>query len=516
MKESISNKTHRLTNGISWSWQHPHIDHRYMVLGAWLCSDIVSLFGSTLSSLAVPWMVLNLTHNTVATGIVSAVQLGMLVVANLLCGPLIDKLGPTRISVTCDCISAAFIALVPVMWFAHLFSIPLLIGVVAVVGTMRGPSNNAKDILSPSIAAFSKQAMERITGLASTTSHLAGTIGSALGGVIVGLIGGPYALAFTSLALLCGAGMIGFIVRPALLADSSIVASLKKTAQADETDDASSAMQSRHMKSPDQPANSRAEQTHSMTLPHQLGLHIRAYIRNIGDGWKVLIAVPVLLGYALIPAVTNMLDVAWTDVLAPAWVLNQHHGSASLGLLFASLSLPALVGSTIATIIAERLPRFPVMVIGYLLVGFPRYLVMALNAPMPVILTVIAIGGFGSGFLNPIFGAVMYERIPVKARGKVISLTSAMIWGLMPLGSLIGGFSSHLLGLNLTLAILGSTYLVMTLLPVFIPALHHIERPERGALVADIAEDAQTATAEVADSRVTNNSVTNNIGTDES
>ncbi|MFT9058693.1 MFS transporter [Bifidobacterium aquikefiri] len=473
MKGLSTEETQR--SGTIVSWKHPHLDHHYMVLGAWLCSDIVSLFGSTLSSLAVPWMVLNLTHNTVATGIVSAVQLGMLVVANLLCGPLIDKLGPTRISITCDCISAVFIALVPVLWFAHLFSIPLLIGVVAVVGAMRGPSNNAKDILSPSIAALSKQPMERITGLSSTTSHLAGTIGSALGGVIVGLVGGPYALALTSLALVFGACMIGFIVRPALLCDNSAIASLNKAEQADESGGESSGSQ----------ASVRNEQARSMNLVSQLGSHIRSYARNVGEGWEVLLTIPVILGYALIPAVTNMIDVAWTDVLTPAWVLDQHHGSASLGLLFASLSLPALMGSTIATIIAERLPRFPVLVIGYLLVGFPRYIVMALNAPIPVIIAVIAIGGFGSGFLNPIFGAVMYERIPVKARGKVISLTSAITWGLMPLGSLIGGFSSHLLGLHLTLTILGSIYLVVTLLPIFIPALHRIERPQRRAIIGD-------------------------------
>ncbi|MFT9009169.1 MAG: MFS transporter [Bifidobacterium sp.] len=477
------------------TWRRIHVRRTHVVLGAWLCADIVSLFGSTLSSLAVPWMVLNLTHNTIATGIVSAVQLGMLVVANILCGPLIDKVGPTRISVTCDCISAAFIALIPVLWFAHLFSIPLLIGIVAIVGAMRGPSNNAKDILSPSIAAYARQPMERITGLSSTTSHLAGTIGSALGGVIVGIVGGPYALAFTSLALLFGASMIGHVVRPALLGNESVTEIIKETADPDSL--RADASPTRNADSQQVPAQqtvqamqaTQAMQTtqateqrrshHRTTLTTQLGSHLRAYVGNIAEGWKVLLTIPVVLGFSFIPAVTNMIDIAWTDVLAPAWVIGQHHGSGSLGLLFACLTFPALIGSTIATVVADRLPRFPVLVIGYLLVGFPRYIVMALNAPLPVILTVIAVGGFGSGFLNPIFGAVIYERIPAASRGKVMSLTSALTWGLMPVGSLVGGFASHMLGLDATLALLGSLYLVVTLLPLFIPALHHIERPAR-------------------------------------
>lgn len=425
-----------------------------IVLIAWLSSDIVSLFGSALSGLAVPWMVLNLTHNTAATGIVSAVQLGMLVLANLVSGPLIDKLGPTKVSVTCDWISAGFIALIPILWFAHMFSIPLLIAVVAVVGAMRGPSNSAKSVLAPDIATYTHQSMERITGLSGTTNNLAGALGSAVGGVIIGLVGGPYALAFTSLGLGLGACMIGWIVRPALLSDH----------------DAHTNVQ-----------HGKSSQDKEIKSRHTLSkAAVRSYARNyasdIVQGWKALVALPAVLGFTIIPAVTNMFDVAWSNVLTPAWVLSQHQSSSTLGLLFATLTFPALIGSIIATVFADRLPRFPVIMLGYLAVGFPRYMVMAFNAPLPVILVTLAIGGLGSGFLNPILGAVLYERIPAQSRGKIISLSSALAWGLMPIGSLLGGFAAHLMGIQHTLAILGILYLAVTITPLFLPSLRNINR----------------------------------------
>lgn len=450
-----------------------------VVVAAWLCSDVVSLFGTALSSLAVPWMVLNLTHNTAATGVVSAVQLGTLVLANLVSGPLIDRLGPTRISVFCDYASACFIALIPLLWALHLFSIPALIAIVAVVGALRGPSNSAKSVLSPTVAQFAKQPMERITGLSGTTERLASTIGSAAGGVIIGLVGGPYALAFTALGLIIGATLISFIVRPALLP-------LLSTPQPGHGDEAGN-QKTQHRTTPVQTTQAQTTQTEASSKQHARHMHtgltlthlragISTYMSDIADGWKSLIAIPTVFGLALIPAITNMIDIAWTDVLAPAWVISQHHGSQTLGLLFAALTFPAIISSLLATILASRLPRFPVFIVGYLLAGAPRYIAMAMNAPMNVVLMTMVIGGIGSGFLNPILGAVLYERMPEQSRGKIISLTGALTWGLMPIGSLMGGFMSHLIGLQSTLAILGVIYFLVTMTPLAVPALRDFKR----------------------------------------
>jgi MFS family permease len=101
---------------------------------------------------------------------------------------------------------------------------------------------------------------------------------------------------------------------------------------------------------------------------------------------------------------------------------------------------------------------------------------MAFNAPTSIVVATLIIGGVGSGFLNPILSAIIYERIPGNSRGKIISLTSAISWGLMPIGSLLGGFMSHILGLNITLGMLGIAYLIITMLPLFVPALRHFER----------------------------------------
>ena len=63
---------------------------------------------------------------------------------------------------------------------------------------------------------------------------------------------------------------------------------------------------------------------------------------------------------------------------------------------------------------------------------------MAIGLPLWAVLGVFAIGGLGSGFINPILGAVIYERIPPALLGRVKTLTTAAAWSGIPFGGLVG------------------------------------------------------------------------------
>ena len=78
-------------------------------------------------------------------------------------------------------------------------------------------------------------------------------------------------------------------------------------------------------------------------------------------------------------------------------------------------------------------------------------------------------GGFASGFLNPILGAVIYERIPAPLVGRVTSLTTAMCFALMPLGGLLGGLLVSGWGLTPAMLAIGAAYFVITMAPAFDP-----------------------------------------------
>ena len=51
----------------------------------------------------------------------------------------------------------------------------------------------------------------------------------------------------------------------------------------------------------------------------------------------------------------------------------------------------------------------------------------------------MTVSGFAAGFINPVLGAVIFERIPEPLVGRVSSLSTAMCFALIPFGGLVGG-----------------------------------------------------------------------------
>jgi len=73
-----------------------------------------------------------------------------------------------------------------------------------------------------------------------------------------------------------------------------------------------------------------------------------------------------------------------------------------------------------------------------------------------------SVSDFGMGFLNPIIGAVVYERIPRPLLGRLIALSDSAAWAGIPLGALAGGLLIGPAGLSPVLIAFGLGYLLIT------------------------------------------------------
>lgn len=94
-----------------------------------------------------------------------------------------------------------------------------------------------------------------------------------------------------------------------------------------------------------------------------------------------------------------------------------------------------------------------------------------------MVLGVLVVAGVASGVLNPILSAVQFERIPGPLVGRVSSLITAGAWSLLPFGGLLGGVLTTRTGLGPAMLVLGVTYLVVTLAPLFLPAFRAMGAP---------------------------------------
>lgn len=143
--------------------------------------------------------------------------------------------------------------------------------------------------------------------------------------------------------------------------------------------------------------------------------------------------------------------------------LHSGNGPAAIGLVSTALGAAAVGGSLIAAMAAHRLPRRAVFLLGFLLAGAPRFLVLAVDAPLAVVLAVFAVSGFGAGFINPVLGAVFVERVPHRMLGRVNALGDSLAWSGIPLGGLLAGAAVTAAGLTPVLLACGAAYLLTTL-----------------------------------------------------
>lgn len=399
-------------------------------LHGWLVASAISLTGTRVSMIALPLLVLTTTGSPTRTGLVALAEMLPMVVLKVLGGPLIDALGARRVSIGCDLASMVVVGLVPLLHEAGMLTFPLLLGLVAVAGALRGPGESAKDVLAPAIAEHCGVPMERVTGLEATVERLASMAGAALAGVLVAAIGAADALVLDAASFGLSALALALATR-----------ALPKPPRVD-----------------DDPA---------------------PYLHRLHEGWRFLRGDRVLLGIAVMVALTNLLDAAYITVLMPVWAIESGYGAGGIGLVFAVFAACAAVGALCAAAWAERLPRYRTYLFAFLVCGLPRFLVFALDSPLWTVVAVTAVtavAGLAAGFINPVLGAVMFERIPKPLVGRVTSLSTAMCFALMPFGGLLGGLLVAGVGLSWAMLAVGVAYLAVTMLPAVDPRWRELDR----------------------------------------
>ncbi|HRI96655.1 MAG TPA: MFS transporter, partial [Nocardioides sp.] len=122
-------------------------------LYGWLAAEGVSLVGTRVSMVALPFYVLTTTGSPEKTGLVALAEMLPLVVLKVLGGPVIDRVGTRRVALFCDWSSVLVVGAIPLLYEADALSFPAFLGLVAVAGGLRGPGDAAKHAMTPTLAA---------------------------------------------------------------------------------------------------------------------------------------------------------------------------------------------------------------------------------------------------------------------------------------------------------------------------------------------------------------------------
>jgi hypothetical protein len=201
------------------------------------------------------------------------------------------------------------------------------------------------------------------------------------------------------------------------------------------------------------------------------------YFDELRDGLRFIFNDKLVLAIVILIMVTNFLDAVFGGVVRPVFVKQVYGQALELGLLIAANGGGAVIGALIFSAVGARLSRHKVFVFGFVLTGL-KFFAYAISPPLWILLMFVVITSIGAGPLNPILGAVEYERIPKNMRGRVGGAISAAAWSAMPLGMLIGGVLTERLGVISMLIGIGTIYMITTVSAVFFPLMKEMDRKE--------------------------------------
>ncbi|MFJ3879431.1 MFS transporter [Streptomyces sp. NPDC090077] len=396
-----------------------------------LAANTVSIAGSSLTLIGVPWFVLQTTGSAGRAGIVSFCATLPVVVAALIGGPVIDRIGRRRVSAASDAICAVSVGAIPLLHHAGLLDFWMLCALMAVGGLVHTPGLTARYVLLPSLAEHAGTTVARAASLYDAVSRGARMIGAAVAGVLIAVFGAESVLLLDAATFAVSALLVSAFLRGVPAAEPQ-----------------------------------RAAEKPSFA----------AYRADLAEGWRFLTRSRLLLGITLMVMVTNGLDQGWSSVLLPVHGREALGGATTLGLMVSLFGGFALLGALLYGAVGERFPRRAVFAGAFLLSGATRYVVAAVTGtPLPLAVT-MALAGLGAGMLNPILTTVISELVPEEMRSRVSSVSMAGGELAMPMGGLAAGLLVDALGVNPALLAFAAVYLLATLTPLVFPSWRGLDR----------------------------------------
>ncbi len=388
-------------------------------------ANAISLVGNVFTLIAIPWFVLQTTGSATKTGITGFFNILPVVIAGFLGGTIVDRLGYKRTSIISDLASGVTTALVPILYLTIGLQFWELMVLVFLGAFLDTPGSTARAALLPELAEEAGMPIERVTSLTHVIERGARLVGAPLAGLFIGIMGTANVLWLDAASFFISAGIVWILI-----------------------------------------PGFRAERKESGSSN---------YLGELKEGLRFIIRDSLILSIVIMVMLTNFLDAIFGGVLQPVYVRQVYGNAVDLGLLISANGGGAVIGGLIYAAMGQRLPRHATFVSAFVLTGF-RFWVYALYPPAWVLIVVTLITSIGAGPLNPIIGAIEFERIPGNMRGRVFGAVTAGAWIAMPLGMLLGGVLTDRLGTFIMMIGLAITFLITTLSMAFIPAMKEMDR----------------------------------------
>ena len=386
-------------------------------------AQAVSLVGTQVTVLALPLTAVIALHATpLQVGALFAVQYVSYLLLGLPAGVWVDRRRKRPILIAADLGRAVVLLAVPAGFLLGRLSLGLVYAAALAAGALSLFFDVAHQSYLPALVER-EQLVDGNARLQVTYSG-AQLAGPSLGGLLVQVVGGPLALVVDAASFLVSAALLATIRRrertPAPAADRS-------------------------------------------------GL-----IKGIGEGLRFVLGHRLLRPLAVTMAFGNLFDLlGMVQAILALYAIHELRMSpATLGLALAIANAGAVLGALLNGRMVRRWGLGGVIAGSAVLPGF-AVLALPLATPataLPVLAGALAVAWFSIAVFNVNQVSLRQALTPAEMQGRMNATMRFIVWGTLPLGTLLGGALGGTIGLRPTLLLAGAGS-VISFLPLFHPGI---------------------------------------------
>ena len=161
---------------------------------ALVAAEVVSILGSRMTYLALPWFVLVTTGSVAKMTYVLAAEILPMALLGIPSGTVVERLGARRTMLVCDAARIPLLASLPLLHAAGALGFPLLLALVFVLGCFMAPYFAAQRVILPELVGEDERTISQANSLIEGGTAMAGLAGPALAGVLIPFMSAPNVL----------------------------------------------------------------------------------------------------------------------------------------------------------------------------------------------------------------------------------------------------------------------------------------------------------------------------------
>lgn len=368
----------------------------------WLAQTI-SVFGTGFTQLALPLIAANVLRvNPAQMGILNATQFAPFLLLGLFVGVWVDNLPRRLVLIVADVGRAVVLTTIPLAVAVGVLTTPLLYVVGFLIGVLTVFFDIAYQAYLPSLVARD-QLVEGNSRLEASRS-VAQIASPGIAGVIIEALSASAAIVLDAISFVFSGALIGSI---------------------------------RH-----------SEATTDRISRRPMWVEIR-------EGLSIVFGIRVLRSIAGCTATFNLFASAFGALLILFFTRDLGLGASSIGLVFAVGNIGGIIGATVAARITRSIGVGSAITVSALLTGcaFLPAIFVTPSTAVPI----LAVAYFVMSFSNVVYNvnqvSLRQAITPLRAQGRMNATMRFAVWGVIPIGSLIGGLLGETFGLRGGIAI---------------------------------------------------------------